>query len=250
MSLKIINNYTMKENKNQPYVYKLVNKITKEYYIGYRKNNKHSAENDLGIHYFSSSKYINKTNFDQYQIFILEKFDDAIDAYAFEQKLIFDNWGDSLLLNESCFHGKKKFLNLPGYTLSDDFKNKRSILTKGKSNPMYGKKGKLSPHFGKKRPEHSKRMTGENNPMYKKQHSEKVKIEHSKRMKGRIPHNKGKTYEEKYGKEKSNIIKEQLRIANLGKKVDVVLTNCPHCGKTGSKVPMARWHFENCKFKS
>jgi hypothetical protein len=239
----------MKENKNQPYVYKLVNKLTDEYYIGYRKNNKHSAEDDLGVYYFSSSKYINKNNFDQYQIFIIEKFDDYLEAYTFEQELIFSNWKDPLLLNESCFYGKKRFLNLPGYKLSDDFRKQRSVYTKGENNPMYGKKGSASPHYGKKRPEHSKRMQGENNPMYGKHHSEKAKIEHSKRMKGCIPHNKGKTYEEKYGIEKSMLIKERLRTANLGKTVQIVLTTCPHCGKTGNKVPMSRWHFENCKLK-
>ena len=24
---------------------------------------------------------------------------------------------------------------------------------------------------------------------------------------------------------------------------------CPHCGKTGQKFVMSRWHFDNCKFK-
>ena len=26
-------------------------------------------------------------------------------------------------------------------------------------------------------------------------------------------------------------------------------TTCPHCGKTGQKVNMARWHGDNCKLK-
>jgi len=25
---------------------------------------------------------------------------------------------------------------------------------------------------------------------------------------------------------------------------------CPHCGKTGQKMTMARWHFERCKWRS
>lgn len=28
-----------------------------------------------------------------------------------------------------------------------------------------------------------------------------------------------------------------------------VKVSCPHCGKTGQKVVMARWHFDNCKSK-
>ena len=211
----------MNPTRNQPYVYKLVNKTTNEYYIGYRKNNKYPAEIDLGTYYFSSSKYINKTNFDQYQIYILEKFDDSNCAYTFEQRLIFENWDDPLLLNKSCFHGKKMFVNLPGYTMSENFKKNRSIQTKGKNNPMYGK----------------------SQPEY-------IKIKHSERMKGSVPHNQGKTYEETYGAEKADILKERLRQINLEKKVPVVLVECPHCKKVGNKIPMARWHFENCKFKS
>ena len=30
-------------------------------------------------------------------------------------------------------------------------------------------------------------------------------------------------------------------------KVDVT---CPHCGKSGQKLIMARWHFDNCKWRS
>jgi hypothetical protein len=240
----------MNPTRNQPYVYKLVNKTTNEYYIGYRKNNKYPAEIDLGTYYFSSSTYINKTNFDQYQSYILEKFDDSNCAYTFEQRLIFENWNDPLLINKSCFHGKKMFVNLPGYTMSENFKKNRSIQTKGKNNPMYGKTGELSPHYGKKRPQHSKKMAGLNNPMYGKSQPEYIKIKHSERMKGSVPHNQGKTYEETYGAKKADILKERLRQINLGKKVPVVLVECPHCKKVGNKIPMARWHFENCKFKS
>ena len=28
-----------------------------------------------------------------------------------------------------------------------------------------------------------------------------------------------------------------------------VQVTCPHCGKVGTKLSMARWHFDNCKFK-
>jgi len=34
----------------------------------------------------------------------------------------------------------------------------------GENHPMFGRTGTLSPHFGKKKPEHSARMSGENNP--------------------------------------------------------------------------------------
>ena len=37
----------------------------------------------------------------------------------------------------------------------------------GENNPFYGLKGKSNPNYGRKRPDHSKRMQGKNNPAWK-----------------------------------------------------------------------------------
>ena len=141
------------------------------------------------------------------------------------------------------------FRNEPGYTLTEEFKLKRSEYTQGEKNPMFGKTGEKSPHYGKKRPDHSEKMTGANNPMFGRKHTEQLKKEHSLRMTGREPVNKNKSYEETYGKEKADQIKQRLRDANLGKSVQVVKVQCPYCDKIGSRPLMGRWHFDKCKFK-
>jgi len=74
--------------------------------------------------------------------------------------------------------------------------------------------------------------TGDKNPFYKKQHSEKTKQKMSinaskpksdawkksasKNRKGRTPHNKNKTFEELYGKERAAELKK--KVANVGEK--------------------------------
>jgi len=68
-----------------------------------------------------------------------------------------------------------------------------------------------------KRPEVRKKLSrpGELNPFFGKNHTDELKEETSKRFKG-VP-------------------KEKV--------------TCPHCGKTGGKNVMVRWHFDNCKHK-
>jgi len=57
----------------------------------------------------------------------------------------------------------------------------------------------------------SEKMSGKNNPMWGKDHSEEAK--------------------------------EKIRKANN------VVVKCPHCSKEGKKSIMKRWHFDNCKHK-
>lgn len=192
------------------YVYKLKHKTNGRFYIGYRCRN----EVDLGTKYFTSSKHINKDNFNEFDIEILAEELSRDAAYNLEQQTIYKHWEDVLIINESCYYGKQRFRNKPGYTLSEDFCKRRSELVSGKNNPMYGKRGELSPLYGRKRPDQSEFMK-ENNPTKGKQRSERIKQEHSERMKGRVPHNKGKTWEEIYGPKRAAEMKANLRQKNL-----------------------------------
>ena len=38
-------------------------------------------------------------------------------------------------------------------------------------------------------------------------------------------------------------------LANQPDHPNKVQVTCPYCGKTGTKMPMTRWHFENCRLK-
>ena len=82
-----------------PYVYKVTNRYTLEFYIGMRSANTLPAEQDLGVVYFTSNKTV-RTNFSKFDIEILGIFIDQEAAFEFENSTIEDNWGNSLLLNK------------------------------------------------------------------------------------------------------------------------------------------------------
>lgn len=95
------------------YVYRLTHKITSEFYIGYRFANikqKIHPEDDLGKIYFTSSEYINYSNFHEYDSEIIFRTPDPDIAHDHENKLILENWENPLLLNRHVVsHGKKRF---------------------------------------------------------------------------------------------------------------------------------------------
>lgn len=91
---------------NHPYVYKLIHKDTKQFYIGYREANILPAKEDLGFKYKSSSKEVDKLGFNNFDIEIIKEFDDSDrksagnEAYIFENKLIKSHMEESLCLNK------------------------------------------------------------------------------------------------------------------------------------------------------
>ena len=93
--------------KTLPYVYICSHRESGQFYIGYREGNKLPSSQDLPL-YKTSSKHVNPI-FDQYSWEIIAEFFDGTDAYNFEQSLIYENWGNPLLINKSCFHNKRQF---------------------------------------------------------------------------------------------------------------------------------------------
>lgn len=94
-----------------PYVYKLTNRNTGEFYYGYRKANKVRAEKDLGFEYFTSSKCV-RPRFKEFESEIVAEFFDSNSAYWFEQSLIQENWKSTGLLNRKYVKaGGKEFYN-------------------------------------------------------------------------------------------------------------------------------------------
>jgi hypothetical protein len=82
-----------------PYVYKLTDRETGHFYIGFRCSNKVCCTEDLGVVYFSSSKYV-KSNFSRFEVEIIAEFFDKDSAYAFEQSLIKSHFSNPLILNK------------------------------------------------------------------------------------------------------------------------------------------------------
>lgn len=82
-----------------PYVYIVTSRISGKFYIGMRSANKVVAEQDLGIKYFTSSKYV-RNNFHEFDTKIIAYFADQLSAFQFENELIKEHWDDPLLLNK------------------------------------------------------------------------------------------------------------------------------------------------------
>ena len=148
-----------------PYVYICVHRETKEFYIGYRSQNKLSPEQDLGNKYFTSSKIV-KPRFHEFETKILSTFNDKVEAHTYEQNLIREHWGNPLLLNRALF----PMIKHNGSEKQSDKAQKRML----ENNPM-----KLQANKDKAR----SRNLG-------KKHTEKTKQKMSKSRKGKKLPNK------------------------------------------------------------
>lgn len=194
-------------NNPKPYVYICTHTETGEFYIGYREQNV-----KLGLHanedlpnYRTSSTKVNP-RFQEFTWIIVSEFDDGDAAYEYEQQLIYENWNDPLLLNESCYHGKRSFkrtgpcsdetkrkignankIKLTGITRSDEFKKKISEANKGKtiSQETRDKLSKIVSEEHKKNPRkwsnESKKKLSETNKGRKISDEQKKKISEAKR---------------------------------------------------------------------
>jgi len=116
----------------------------------------------------------------------------------------------------------------------------------GEDNGMFGRKLTEEQRYacgnafrGKLRPEHSKKMSGEHNPMHGRTDQCHGLIRHSLEI-------KGKTFEEIHGVDKAREMKAHLSSVRKGVGKSITTIICPHCGKEGANYNMARYHFDNC----
>jgi len=88
-------------------------------------------------------------------------------------------------------------------------------------------------------------VTGENNPMYGKTHSQKTKKLMSTQKLGENNPN--------YGKPRDVVTKNKISKSMVGNVNPLGIkrkrVKCPHCVVSGAKNVMVRWHFNNCKHK-
>lgn len=114
-----------------PYVYICTHKQTGQFYIGYREANKLPAGQDLPK-YKTSSKVV-RQNFDDYSWSIVAEFVNGDDAYDNEQRLIFEAWNDTLLINGNCRYGsEKRFKTNKSRVFSEDHKANISKSARGR----------------------------------------------------------------------------------------------------------------------
>ena len=151
----------MTKLKNKGYIYKVTNIITGQFYIGQRSSYKGTPEDDLGIHYFTSSKIVKPlfmNNTSEWKKEILyrdinyaETLDD-MEGFAIHRQI-----KDKLCLNgyDPTNHGfrtaagkhfhrseetkRKISASHKGKPMSEDAKRKMSEAKKGPNNHNYGK---------------------------------------------------------------------------------------------------------------
>lgn len=117
-------------------------------------------------------------------------------------------------------------------------KNNMTVLS-GEDNPMYGKthteeaKRKMSES-------HKGKNTGKDNPMYGRPWYEGRSEEEIQRWKDNLSKaGKGRIMSEEH--------KKKIGEAHKGRKKTIV--TCPHCGRSGGNSNMKRYHFDHCKNK-
>lgn len=116
-----------------PYVYKCIHRETGEFYIGSRANKKQTLPSHLDFPQYKTSSKKVKPRFDEFDWFIVAEFFNPIDAYTFEQQLIFENWDNPLKLNDAChFNNEHLFTTIrKSYKHTADTKSKISAAKRG-----------------------------------------------------------------------------------------------------------------------
>src|SRR5574344_1908977 len=151
--------------KNKGYIYKVTNIITGQFYIGQRSSFEGTPEDDLGIHYFTSSKVVRplfKNNTSEWKKEILysdiqfaETLDD-MEGFAIHRQI-----KDKLCLNGYDPTSRNGFRTMAGKHLSDETRRK---ISEAKKNMSDETKFKLSEaQKGKHQSEETKRKNSEAN---------------------------------------------------------------------------------------
>lgn len=102
-----MNIYT--SEKVVPYVYMCIHKETNQFYIGSRVSKSMKLPPHLDLQTYKTSSRIVKPNFHMFECVIIAEFMHGADAYDFEQELIYNHWGDPLLLNKRCHCGQPRW---------------------------------------------------------------------------------------------------------------------------------------------
>jgi group I intron endonuclease len=242
--------------KKYNYVYRITNKVEQKHYYGVRGCNV-EPKLDLGIKYFSSSrdkefKDDQKNHSENYKYKIVRICSTRKEADALEIKLQKKfNVGKSEAFYNKATRTSMGF-DRTGTTQTPETRQKMSEAKTGENNPNFGKD--FSPETKLKMSEAHK---GENHYMFGKYHSEETKLKMSEAKQNMSDETKQKMSEAHkgenhymFGKYHSEETKLKMSEAHTGvPKGPQEQVQCPHCGKIGGKSLMARWHFDNCKYK-
>ena len=118
-----------------------IHRVTGHFYIGSRTSKYLKLPSHLDFPRYQTSSKIVKPNFDEYDWFIVAEFFDKDDAYDFEQYLIFEYWGNPLLLNKRCGHGHLRW-STAGTNKTHSADTRKKLSDKAKLRPPVSDKTK------------------------------------------------------------------------------------------------------------
>ena len=245
-------------DKAVSYVYICTHKETGKFYIGYRMRNvtlNIPSHLDLPKYKTSSTKV--RPDWEDYTWTIVAEFFDPSDAYTFEQQLIYDNWENSLLLNERYNLGERGQFRSSGPQSPEHIK-KRADVNRGK--PTWNKG---IPHSTETKQKMSDTKKGKPGKPCSDATKQKLSDDRKGKPNGRkgiptgqiswnkgIPHSdatKQKLSDDRKGKPNG---RKGIPTGPNGKQQNPApKVECPHCGKIGGSNTMQRWHFDNCSKK-
>ena len=132
---------TLKNSSRKPYIYKVTNLETHQYYIGSQCSGK-----TVGVNYFTSST--NKAFLEgfktygegKYKIEIIKEFEDPDECVHAENYMIRDHMQlkDELCLNRACCCGGEKIFSMVGLHHSEETRKRISETQKGRPSPKQG----------------------------------------------------------------------------------------------------------------
>lgn len=178
----------------KPYTYLIKHNPTGKVYYGVRIANKVDPVEDLWKIYFTSSvgvkKLIEETGKDSFEIEVRRIFETKDEAVSWETKVL---RRCKVLQDDRWINA-----NIAGYIFpTEEIRKKMSAAQRNRVTSEETKKKLSEVQKGSKRPWSIQNLptdvSGENNGMYGKQHSDKTKQLISEANKGRTPWNKGKT---------------------------------------------------------
>ena len=196
--------------KIQYTVYKTINLINNNYYIGVHKTK------NINDSYFGSGKIlkqaIKKYGIDNFIKHILYVFDTAEEAYSKEKEIV----NDRFIKEENTYN-----VAIGGVPTTNFYPNR--IYLTGDSHPMWGKK-----HSDESNRRRAQKLLG-------KKMSLESSIKKSISLRGQKSWNKGRRLSDDDKNAKSIAA---LRLEKL---------ECPFCGKLSDPGNSKKWHFDNCK---
>src|SRR5574344_649739 len=188
--------------KHNGYIYKVTNSITGQFYIGQRSSFDGTPEEDLGIHYFTSSKVVRplfKNNTSEWKKEILYRDINYAEMLDYREGYeIHKVFNDKLCLNgyDPTNHG---FRTMAGKHRSEETKLKISEGHKGR------------PFSDEHRRKLSEARKGKPSPMKGKHFSDEAKRKLTEAHKGQISWNKGKHTSEETKRKMSEAAKHRKK---------------------------------------